>query len=229
MTEEGMKIYSSMLSREKERFRTISRKLMSQCMIVRDKSVSSRDDYIFISQPDTFHLLRETMEMHGYDVVIDRDAGVIRYYVPGDDAANRYNLSIRAKIILCVLLMLYMEKIDSKSVMDKYIEVRVSDVINVLEKYRLKERIGSDTGIRECLPVLMRFNLIDIGCSVKDISGSTPIRIYASIQFCLDEIALKEFVKESEDLIKSEAEREKASAVEGLKKAIKESTDDTDE
>jgi hypothetical protein len=122
-----------------------------------------------------------------------------------------------------------MEKIDSKSVMDKYIEVRVSDVINVLEKYRLKERIGSDTGIRECLPVLMRFNLIDIGCSVKDISGSTPIRIYASIQFCLDEIALKEFVKESEGLIKSEAEREKASAVEGLKKAIKESIDDTDE
>lgn len=225
MTEEAKKIYDSMLAAEKERFGTISRKLMSQCMLVRDKNSVSRDDYVFISKPDNMLLLRETLYMLGYDAAIDRDAGVVRVYVPGDDTANRYNLSIRAKIILCCLLLLYIEKLQSRSILDRNIMVSVSDIIDILEKYRLKDRIGSDSALKECLPVLARFNLIAVGCAVKDISASTPVYIYPSIQFCLDESALKDFIKGTEELLESEAQREKDAAMQGLKDAVKEEDD----
>ena len=229
MTEEAKKIYDSMLSAEKERFGTISRKLMSQCMLVRDKNTVSRDDYIFISKPDHMLLLRETLSMLGYDAVIDRDAGVVRIYVPGDDGANRFNLSIRAKIILCSLLLLYIEKLQSRSILDRYIEVSISDIIDILEKYKLKDRIGSDSALKECLPVLARFNLVDVGCAVKDICSSTPVRIYPSIQFCLDEAALKDFVKGADELLESEEQREKAAAVQSLRDAIKEEDDENEQ
>ena len=224
MTEDSMKIYFSMTAAEKERFRVITRKLMSQCMIVRDKNVSSRDDYMFMSKPDNYQLLVDSMDMHGYDVSIDRDAGVIRYFVTGDTAANRYMLPIRTKILLCVFLLLYIEKMSGRGFLDKYIEVRLSNVIDVLEKYRLKDRF-TDSSLREGVSTLARFNLIAPRSGMQKIDYSMPVRIYPSIQFCLDEIGLKDFIDGARGLLESESAREKEAALTDLKEAIKEEDD----
>lgn len=225
MTEEGLRIYNSMTANEKERFRQVSRKLMSQCMLVRDKNISSRDDYIFLCTADHFQLLKESMDLHGYDVMIDRDAGVIRYCVSGDDIANRYNIPVRGKIILCALLLLYIQRLEGRHLMDKYIEVQLSDVIDVLEKYKLKDRF-SGTAVKDFLPMFARFNIIEVKGNIRDMDYSAPIRIFPSIQFCLDESGIKEFIKGAEELLQSEAKRIRASALEDLKKEIREGEND---
>ena len=224
MTEEGIRIYMSMTAGDKEKFKVASRKLMSQCMLVRDKSPSMREDYIFLANADRFRLLQETMELHGYEVAIDRDNGVIRYYVGGDTQENRYRLNIRDKIVLCVLVKLYAEKLDSRHLLDRFIEVQLSDVIDVIEKFRLKDRF-SGTAVKDSLSLLARFNLIGTG-PVKDMAPSSPVRIYPSIQFCLDEPGVKAFIDSAQALLEDEGRREEKRKTAELAEALREDADE---
>ena len=60
---------------------------------------------------------------------------------------------------------------------------------------------------------------------MQKIDYSMPVRIYPSIQFCLDEIGLKDFIDGARGLLESESAREKEAALTDLKEAIKEEDD----
>ena len=216
------KQYEEFSSSEMEKFQLLSRKLMAHCMIVRDKDKSGTTDYIFLK--DRLPALKEAMGRLGYEVAINEEAGVIRYYVPGEDQGNRYLFCTRDKITLCCLWELYTEEIKKESA-SLSIRINGYDLLGIIEKYGLKDKFSND-GMRKSLAVMKRFNIINVTGDIKSLDCF--ITILPSIQFCLDMEAFRQYVDAGKALLEDEAARARKERTKALKAAIDESQEEED-
>ena len=212
--------YENMLSSERERFQRTSRKLLNKCMLVRDKSIADRQDYIFLN--DHFNMLMTFLDMLGYHVMIDKEAGVIRYYVPGEDQTNTYRFKITDKIMLWCLFQLYNEKIE-KNPQYSYTDIRFGELVDIFEKYQLKDKYGKH-GAKNSLNVMKKFNIIST--HGRDLTPNTVIRIYSSIRFCLNEIELKEYAQKGAALLKAEQDKANRMKAKAISKTIFQAVED---
>ncbi len=174
-------------SSEKDLFQKSCRRLLKSTFIVRDKDEENKKAYHFIAKhPEPFSLYFGYI---GFDVVVDRDNGVIMLSNCADMAesgrlqSNRMALKKMESIVLCCLWTLYADRIRSGS-LSQAIFISVVDLNFELEKYEVKELIDNKKLITDILTLFSRFNLVDIKGKIGD--ADCMIRLYPSLAFALN-------------------------------------------
>lgn len=217
--------WDSYTSSEKEQFQKICRRLLKQTFIIRDKDEESKRAYFFVSKrPEPFS---KYFSYIGFDIVLDRDNGVIMLRNCVDVSENgriRTNHLVLKKdesLVLCALWTLYADRIRSGS-LARSIFVSVVDLKYELEKYGLKESIEK-TRMTQILTLFSRYNLIDVQGKVGE--PECLVRLYPSLQFALDGNEFTRFAETASDRMKDK----KGTKYEEDEEEMGEEDDDSDE
>ena len=149
-------------SSDKDLFQKSCRRLLKSTFIVRDKDEENKKAYYFIAKrPEPFSIY---LGYIGFDVVVDRDNGVIMLSNCADMAesgrlqSNRMALRKIESVVLCCLWTLYADRIRSGN-LSQAILISVVDLNFELEKYEVKELIDNKKLITDILTLFSRFNL----------------------------------------------------------------------
>lgn len=191
-------IWEDFTSSEKDMFQRSCRRLLKQTFIVRDKDEENKKLYYFAAKrPDVF---TQYFSYIGFDIVLDRDNGVVMlrncadFGENGKIQANRLALKKAESMVLCSLWTLYADRLRGGS-LSQTIFVSMTDLRFALEKYGLKEPLDKTT-MGNILNMLSKYNLIDVNGKVGD--PDCMIRLYASLQFALDDEEFKRFAAAAE-------------------------------
>ena len=183
-------------SSEKDLFQKSCRRLLKSTFIVRDKDEENKKAYYFIAKrPEPFSTY---LGYIGFDVVVDRDNGVIMLSNCADMAesgrlqSNRMALKKIESVVLCCLWTLYADRIRSGN-LSQAILISVVDLKFELEKYEVKELIDNKKLITDILTLFSRFNLVDVKGKIGD--ADCMIRLYPSLAFALN---AEEFIRFAE-------------------------------
>lgn len=183
---------------EKDLFQRACRKLLKNTFIVRDKDDENKKLYFYVSKnPEHF---TEYFSYIGFDIVVDRDNGVVMLQNYSDQMdserikANRYGLLKFESIILCCLWTIYMDKITSGS-LRKTLSVPIINLRYELEKYGLKESADNKTMTANALKTLSKFSLIDVVGKVGE--PDCTILLYPSLLFALNGEQFKVFIEDA--------------------------------
>ena len=137
-------IWNEYTSSEKDMFQKSVRRLLKQTFIVRDRDEDSKKAYYFVSkrsEPFSAYL-----GYIGYDIVIDRENGVIMLQncrdlgENGKLQINHVTLKKMESVVLCCLWTLYADRVRSGS-LSKNIEISVTDLRYEMEKYGIRDQI----------------------------------------------------------------------------------------
>lgn len=190
-------------SSEKELFQRSCRRLLKTTFVVRDKDEDSKKIYFFISRNED--ALSDYLSFMGFDIVIDKDNGVVMLTNDGNTSesgkiqANRIQLKKNESIVLCCLWILYLDRIKLGSLQKKII-VTIFDLRNELEKFGLKDDFDGKTTMVDILKLFSKFSLVDVSGKVGE--PDCKIIIYPSIQFALDVERFKQFVSDAVEKMK---------------------------
>lgn len=205
--------WSNCTSSEKDLFQKSCRRLLKSTFIVRDKDEENKKAYYFIAKrPEPFSLYFGYI---GFDVVVDRDNGVIMLKNCSDLAesgrlqSNRLGLKKIESVVLCCLWTLYADRIRSGS-LSQAILISVVDLNFELEKYEVKELIDNKKLITDILALFSRFNLVDVRGKIGD--PDCMIRLYPSLAFALN---VEEFTRFAEVTRRRMLERDGEAVPEG--------------
>ena len=134
-------IWNEYTSSEKDMFQKSVRRLLKQTFIVRDRDEDSKKAYYFVSkrsEPFSAYL-----GYIGYDIVIDRENGVIMLQncrdlgENGKLQINHVTLKKMESVVLCCLWTLYADRVRSGN-LSKNIEISVTDLRYEMEKYGIR-------------------------------------------------------------------------------------------
>lgn len=198
-------------STEKELFQKSCRRLLKSTFIVRDKDEENKRAYYFISKkPEPFSVYFGYI---GFDIVVDRDNGVIMLRncadlgEAGKIQSNRIALKKIESIVLCCLWTLYADRVRLGS-LSQSILISMVDLNFELEKYGVKELIDNKKLITDILGLFTKFNLVEIKGKIGD--TDCLIRLYPSLQFALDEEEFQRFVEDTQKrMLQEDGETEK--------------------
>lgn len=198
-------------STEKELFQKSCRRLLKSTFIVRDKDEENKRAYYFTSKkPEPFSVYFGYI---GFDIVVDRDNGVIMLRncadlgEAGKIQSNRIALKKIESIVLCCLWTLYADRVRSGS-LSQSILISMVDLNFELEKYGVKELIDNKKLITDILGLFTKFNLVEIKGKIGD--TDCLIRLYPSLQFALDEEEFQRFVEDTQKrMLQEDGETEK--------------------
>ncbi len=184
-------------SAEKDLFQKCCRRLLKSTFIVRDKDEENKRAYYFVSKK-LEHFLAYFAYI-GFDVVIDRDNGVVMLRncadlsESGKIQSNRIALKKIESVVLCCLWTLYADRVRSGS-LSQTILISVVDLNFELEKYGVKELIDNKRLITDILGLFAKYNLVEIKGKIGD--PDCLICLYPSLPFALD---MEEFLKFAEN------------------------------
>lgn len=180
--------WSDYTSAEKDLFQKSCRRLLKSTFIVRDKDEENKKAYYFISKkPEPFSIYFGYI---GFDILIDRDNGVIMLKNCADMGengkiqSNRRALKKIESVVLCCLWTLYADRMRSGS-LSQSMFISVADLSYELEKYGVKELIDNKKLLSDILGLFSRFNLLDLKGKIGD--SECLIQLLPSLQFALDE------------------------------------------
>ena len=186
-------IWEGYTSSEKDMFQKVCRRLLKQTFIVRDKDEENKKAYFFVSKK--IELFSAYFRYIGFDVVIDRENGVVMLRNCADIGenakiqVNRYQMKKAESVVLCCLWTLYADRIRTDR-LSQSILISIMDLRFEMEKYGIKEQMDKST-MGAILTSLSKFNLIDVNGKVGEEDCS--IRLYPSLQFTLDTEEFKRF------------------------------------
>jgi len=186
-------------SSERDLFQRSCRRLLKQTFIVRDKDDENKKLYYFVSKrPEPFS---EFFGYIGFDIVVDKDNGVIMLRNCADVGengkiqANRLQLKKVESVVLCCLWTLYGDRMHSGSLARSYL-ISITDLRFELEKYGVKEQIDK-SAMGNILALFTKFNLIDVNGKLGE--EDCLIRLYPSLQFALEPEEFKRFVEVTQE------------------------------
>ena len=191
--------WEDLSSADKDTFQRSCRKLLKQTFIVRDKDDENKKLYFFISR--TQELITDYFSYIGFGIVIDRNNGVVMLRNSADFGeygkiqANRIQLKKIDSIVLCCLWTIYADRL-RKGCLSQTININISDLNFELEKYGIKNDMVDKTMISEALKLLSRYNLVSVKGKIGDLE--CIIRLYASLQFVMDEVEFIHFAENTE-------------------------------
>ena len=197
--EETAALYEGLTNADKTRLEQIVRILLGRTFIVRDKDEDGRRNFTFCRKYEA--LIKEALRFTGYDISVDREAGVVMLYCRDSIHTNRIRLLKRETIVLCCLWTIYVSHINDGS-FARSVTAPLSELLAELEKYNIRDRYPK-TVIWPILKKFEKYNLITVDGKLEE--ETCTIRMYMSMQFCLD---FKEFEEYSERLGKMWQEEE---------------------
>lgn len=195
-------------SSERETFQRACRRLLKQTFIVRDRNEESRKLYFFISRnPAPFS---EYFQMIGFDIVVDRNNGVImlsNYESEADSVnvqSNRLQLKKDESVILCCLWIIYIDNLNEGN-LTRPILISITDLRFELEKFGVKDEIDKPV-LKRALDLFSRYQLIELSGKVGD--EECLIRLYPSLAFALNTEEFKKFVEVTVERMKGMSAKE---------------------
>lgn len=177
-------------------FKRSIRKLLDSTFIVAD-----RDErlYDFLASESMQYDVNTWLSAIGYQVVVEERLKVIMLQQADEDVdtvglkrLNLYRFDRKEIRVLLVLWLLYLERMGYK----EPVYVTVGDII---DKCRLYQFDLNPADLKNAYRVFKRFSLIDYGEDIVKEDGK--VRLYPSLQFCMDIGQLKTVIAEyvSED------------------------------
>ena len=169
-----MEFLTGMLQKDKDEFKRISNRLLSNCFICKGNQASRSDYYFVLKYRDKFS---ELLGMLGYRLEINEEYGVIQLTNPQN--YNHLNLKLYESIILLILRILYDEKKRELSVTNEVI-INLGDIQDKYMSLKIRDKMIDKTTMRNALSLFRRFQLIEV--LDKDLSKEeSRVLIYDSI------------------------------------------------
>lgn len=169
-----MEFLTGMLQKEKDEFKRISNRLLSNCFICKGNQASRSDYYFVLKYRDKFS---ELLGVLGYRLEINEEYGVIQLTNPQN--YNHLNLKLYESIILLILRILYDEKKRELSVINEVI-INLGDIQDKYMSLKIRDKMIDKTTMRNALSLFRRFQLIEI--LDRDLSNEeSRVLIYDSI------------------------------------------------
>ncbi len=195
-------------SGERETFQRACRRLLKQTFIVRDRNEESRKLYFFISKnPAPFS---EYFQLIGFDIVVDRNNGVIMLsnYENEEGSmnvqSNRFQMKKDESIILCCLWIIYIDNLNEGN-LTRPILISITDLRFELEKFGVKDEVDKPV-LKRALDLFSRYQLIEVSGKVGD--EECLIRLYPSLVFALNTEEFKKFVEVTVERMKGMSVKE---------------------
>ena len=188
-------IWNEYTSSEKDMFQKSVRRLLKQTFIVRDRDEDSKKAYYFVSkrsEPFSTYL-----GYIGYDIVIDRENGVIMLQncrdlgENGKLQINHVTLKKMESVVLCCLWTLYADRVRSGS-LSKNIEISITDLRYEMEKYGIRDQIDKSS-FASILTLFTKYQLLQVIGKVGE--EDCRICLYPSMQFVLEPQEFGKFVE----------------------------------
>lgn len=201
-------IWNEYTSSEKDLFQKSVRRLLKQTFIVRDRDEDSKKAYYFVSkrsEPFSAYL-----GYIGYDIVIDRENGVIMLQncrdlgENGKLQINHVTLKKMESVVLCCLWTLYADRVRSGS-LSKNIEISVTDLRYEMEKYGIRDQIDKSS-FASILTLFTKYQLLQVIGKVGE--EDCRICLYPSMQFVLEPQEFGKFVENVNRRMKEKWSRE---------------------
>ena len=188
-------IWNEYTSSEKDMFQKSVRRLLKQTFIVRDRDEDSKKAYYFVSkrsEPFSAYL-----GYIGYDIVIDRENGVIMLQNCRDlnemESAESTMLDTQkdGECGLCCLWTLYADRVRSGN-LSKNIEISVTDLRYEMEKYGIRDQIDKSS-FASILTLFTKYQLLQVIGKLGE--EDCRICLYPSMQFVLEPQEFGKFVE----------------------------------
>ena len=187
----GLEIINKMNDEDAYLFKRSIRKLLDATFIVADKDEKLYD---FIAAESNHYDVNTYLSIIGYQVMVDDRLKVAMLQQHDEDVetvglkrANLYRFDSKQIRLLLVLWMLYLERMGYK----EPVFVTVGDIIDKCGIYQIS-LIPAD--FKGAYLVFKRFNLIDFGDDIGREDGI--VRLYPSLQFCMNIGQLKRVIEE---------------------------------
>ena len=187
----GLEIINKMNDEDAYLFKRSIRKLLDATFIVADKDEKLYD---FIAAESNHYDVNTYLSLIGYQVMVDDRLKVAMLQQHDEDVetvglkrANLYRFDSKQIRLLLVLWMLYLERMGYK----EPVFVTVGDIIDKCGIYQISL---TPSDFKGAYLVFRRFNLIDFGDDIGREDGI--VRLYPSLQFCMDIGQLKRVIEE---------------------------------
>lgn len=169
-----MELLDGMLQKDKDEFKRISNRLLSNCFICKGNQVSRSDYYFVLKYREKFH---DFLDILGYRLEINEEYGVIQLTNPQN--YNHLNLKLYESIILLILRILYNEKKRELSAVNEVI-VNLGDIQDKYLSLKIRDKMIDKTTMRNAISLFRRFQLIET--LDKDLANeASRLLIYDSI------------------------------------------------
>lgn len=172
-------------------FKRCIRKLLDATFIVADKDEKLYD---FISSESNQYDVNTYLVAIGYKVVVEERMKVAMLQQADEDVEtvglkrlNLYRFDTKQIRLLLVLWLLFLERM---GYVDP-VNVTVGDVIDKCKIYQIQMKPAE---FKEAYRIFKRFSLIDYSDDIATEEGK--VRLYPSLQFCLDIGQLKQVMEE---------------------------------
>lgn len=173
-----MELLEHMLQKDKDEFRRICNRLLSQCFLCKGNAANKSDYYFVLKYRTEFQTYLSVL---GFRLEINEENGVIQLTNPQN--YNRLNLKLYESIILLILRILYDEKKRELSISDEAI-INLGDIQDRFLSLQLREKMIDKTTMRNALNLFRRFQLIEL--LDKDLGNEeSRILIYDSIMMAV--------------------------------------------
>lgn len=169
-----MELLDGMLQKDKDEFKRISNRLLSNCFICKGNQAGRSDYYFVLKHREKFC---DFLNVLGYRLEINEECGVIQLTNPQN--YNHLNLKLYESIILLILRILYDEKKRELSAVNEAI-VNLGDIQDKYLSLKIRDKMIDKTTMRNALSLFRRFQLIET--LDKDLTNEeSRILIYDSI------------------------------------------------
>jgi len=173
--EEVILIYDSLSIKEKDEFKRVCNKLLSYCLICKQKEDTKKDYYFAEGHKDA---ISEYFEPLGFELEINKSikaAQLINKF-----GNNKISLKLIDSITLLILRILYQEKMQELS-LSQVVIVEIEEIQSRFMALGFKDRLMDKTLLRHALRTLKKFNIIET--LDRDITLSDArIIVYPTIQ-----------------------------------------------
>lgn len=168
-------IYDTLSSRDKDEFKRICNKLLSFCLICKQKEDTKKDYYFVENHKDA---INEYFEPLGFELEVNKSIKVAQ--LTNKFGNNKISLKLIESITLLILRILYQEKMQELS-LSQFVTVEVEEIQSRFIALGFKDRLMDKTLLRQGLRTLKRFNIIETLDRDMTLSDSRII-IYPTIQ-----------------------------------------------
>lgn len=172
-------------------FKRCIRKLLDTTFIVADKEEKLYD---FIAAESNQYDVNTYLAAIGYKVVVEDRMGVAMLQQNDEDAEtvglkriNLYRFDQKEIRLLIILWLLFLERMG-------YAEPVYVTVGDIMDKCKIYQITLSPADFKNAYRVLKRFSLIDYSDDIAAEDGK--VRLYPSLQFCMDIGQLKQVIAE---------------------------------
>lgn len=208
MEEITLDLYNNLNTRDKEQFKKVSNKLLSNCFIC-GKIESNKNDYYFILRNK--NIISEYFIQLGFSLEINEEYRCIQLVNLLNN--NRTRFTIWESIVMLILRAIYDEKIREISLSNEVV-INIGDIQEKITALKIRDKLIDKVVLNNTLRMLKRFNIItnlDSDLTMED----TRIIIHPTILMAIrvDDIRevynkLKNYKKGDED--SEEAEEDQA-------------------